>query len=268
MVEDVIEQSNVEEEKPLYNQKPRLLARILSALVDMFLIFLGTFLFMQIEMRTPISQEYHRLRDELIVIIDNTKLETNYGHKLYEDEENYVSYTASYRIYQEEDQSSDKYQKNYVVINNSDISKETSEAYNSAIKNNGTYQSHYLTYRAINYGMTMIAVSATEVILLLVIPLTNKRRATLGKFAAMTSLISNKEAQAKWWQVLIRFLFVLLVESALPLLYFSEFATLLIVGGVNAITMLISRKTGRTLRDYVSLTRIIDKKSFKPINEQ
>ncbi len=252
---------------PEYNKKPRLLARILSALVDMFLIFLCGFFAMQIEMMTPISNDYHSLRDELITIIDNTKLETSYGHKLYEDEENYASY-FNYHTYEETDSGSEKYGKNYVVIDNSDNSDEVKKAYQTAIKDNGTYQSKYLTYRAIYFGLMMLAVGSSELVLLLIVPLTNKRRATLGKFAAMTTLIHKNETGAKWWQVLIRFLFVLIVESALPLFYLSEFGTIIVVALVNLIVTLISRKTGRTLRDYVSFTRIIDKKSFKPINEQ
>ena len=265
MEENVVNQETLQ--TPEYNKKPRLLARILSALVDMFLIFLCGFFVMQIEMKTPISNDYRTLRDELITIVDNTKLDTSYGHKLYEDEENYSSY-SNYHIYLESDDTNEKCGKNYVVIDNSDNSDEVKSAYQTAIKENGTYQSKYLTYRAIYFGLTMIAVGSSELVLLFIIPLTNKRRATLGKYAAMTTLIHTNETNAKWWQILIRFLFVLIVESALPLFYLSEFGTIIVVGITNLVITLISRKTGRTLRDYVSFTRIIDKNSFKPINEQ
>ena len=267
MEENVVVNQEVVDKKPEYNKKPRALARILSALVDMFAIFLCSFLFMQIEIATPISNSYHELRNELITIIDNTKLDTNYGYKLYEDEENYASYNNNLK-YEETDQSLEKYGKQYVVVNNNEISEEVKTAYNEAIKNNGIYQSHYLTYRATYYGLSMLAVGVSELVFVLIIPLTNKRRATLGKFAAMTSLINVKETRAKWWQILIRFLFVLLIETALPLFYLSEFGTILVVALINLVITLISRKTGRTLRDYVSFTRIIDKNSFKSINEQ
>ena len=255
------------EQTPQYNKKPRLLARILSGLVDMFLIFLCGFFVMQIEMSTPISQEYRQLREELITIVDITKLDTSYGHKLYEDEESYAQYNA-YHIYVEDDSSNEKYGKNYVVIDNSENTDEVKQAYKDAIKNNSTYQSHYLTYRAIYFGLTMLAVGSSELVLLLIIPLTNKRRASLGKYAAMTTLIHKNETNTKWWQILIRFLFVLIVETALPLFYLSELGTILVVALINLLITLVSRKTGRTLRDYVSFTRIIDKNSFKPINEQ
>ena len=125
-----------------------------------------------------------------------------------------------------------------------------------------------VTYRAIYFGLIVLASGVSELVLIFLVPLFNKRRATIGRFIAMTSLISKREVQANWWQLLIRFLFVLLIETALPLFYFSEIATILIVIGVNLVVIIISRKTRRTLRDYVSLTRIIDKKTFKPINEQ
>ena len=267
MEETLAKEETINENKPEYNAKPRMLARILSALVDMFVVFLCGFLVFQIELAAPISNDYHRLRDEIITIIDQTKLDTSYGHKLYEDEENYSSYT-SYHVYKEEDSSLEEYGKNYVVIDNAEITNEAKDAYQASLKDNATYQDRYITYRAIYFGLLMLAVGSAELVFVLVIPLTNKRRATLGRFAAITSLISNKEVQAKWWQVLIRFFFVLLIETALPLFYLSELATILIVVFVNLLTMLLSRKTGRTLRDYVSLTRIIDKNSFKPINEQ
>ena len=266
-MEETVVNQEVVDNKPQYNQKPRTLARILSGLVDMFLVFLCGFFVIQLEMATPISQEYHTLKDELITIIDNTKLETDYGHKLYEDEENYASY-VTYHHYQENDETSENNGKSYVVINNETISDEAKANYQASIKNNSTYQSHYLTYRFIYYGLVMLAVGASELVLVLFIPLTNKRRATLGKFVAMTTLIDRKEVRAKWWQILIRFLFVLLFETALPLFYLSEFGAVLVVAIVNLFVTLISRKSGRTLRDYVSLTRIIDKNSFKPINEQ
>ena len=83
MEEQVV--SNVEEQEkvtPQYNLKPRTLARILSVLVDIFTVFLLGFLVFQIELATPISNDYYALREDMIVILDNTKIETEYGHKM------------------------------------------------------------------------------------------------------------------------------------------------------------------------------------------
>lgn len=250
-----------------FNKKPRLLARILSGLVDIFIIFLVGFGAFQIVMRTGISDGYREVKTELITIIDNTKLETEYGHKLYQSEEDYSKY-SEYQHYTEKDNESPHYGEKYVVVNNEDISVAVKKAYNDAMNGNTYYQSRYITYRAIHYGFLIMSAGVAELIFVFIIPLVNKRRATIGRYAAMTSLISRKEVEAKWWQLLIRFLFVLIVETGLPLLYFSELATLLIVGALNMIVALISRKTARTLRDYISGTRIIDKNTFKSINEQ
>ena len=251
--------------KPHYNQKPRLVARILSSLVDYFIVFLSAFLFLQIILATPWGGYHISLKNDMIRIQDTYALQYDVSHKVYEGEEKYSSY-AGYIIYTETE--GENVGKKYVVVANDNITAEAKNNYTSAVSNDGVYQSHLITYKANYYGMLMASLGTSELIFVLIIPLVNKRRASLGRLIAMTSLISKKEEQAKWWQVLIRFAFVLLVESALPLYFLSEIATLLIVIGVNAIIMLISRKTGRTLRDYVSLTMIINKNTYKPISEQ
>ena len=262
-------QETTQEENKVYNSKPRFLARFLSALVDIFLLFLLSFGVFQLEMSTPISHEYHCLREEVVTIIDTTKLETDYGYKLYDDDEKYASYVnASYQAYMEDNAEDPHFNHNYVVLNKESISDEVKNAYEAALKNNGTYQSRYLSYKATYYGLLMLAAGSSELVLFLIIPLANKRRATIGRFIAITSLISSKEVKAKWWQVLVRFLFILVVETALPLFYLTEIVALLIVSTINLIIVLISQKSYRTLRDYVSFTKIIDKNSFKPINEQ
>ena len=55
------------------------------------------------------------------------------------------------------------------------------------------------------------------------------------------------------------------METALPLFYLSEIVALLIVSTINLIIVLISQKSYRTLRDYVSFTKIIDKNSFADV---
>ena len=268
--EPVVEEEQVQEtpqEKKAYNIRPRFLARFLSALVDIFSLFLLAFGVFQLEMSTPISNDYYHLKEEVVTMIDTTKLETDYGYKLYDDDEKYGTY-ASYQVYKEEDESNAKNGHSYIVVNKEEISDEVKNAYQDALKNNGTYQSRYLSYRATYYGLLMLATGSSELVLFLLIPLFNKRRATIGRFVAITSLISTKEVSAKWWQILLRFLFILVVETALPLFYLTEFGALIIVSIINLSIVLVSRKSYRTLRDYVSFTRIIDKNSFKPINEQ
>ena len=260
---------NTQEEKKAYNIRPRFLARFLGALVDIFLLFLLSFGVFQLEMSTPISNDYYHLKEEVVTMIDTTKLETDYGYKLFDDDEKYSSYvSASYQTYKEENEEDAHYSHSYVVVNKDEITDEVKNAYQDALKNNGTYQSRYLSYRATYYGLLMLATGCSELALFFLIPLFNKRRATVGRFVAITSLISTKEVAAKWWQILLRFLFILVVETALPLFYLSEFGALIVVSLINLIIVSISRKSYRTLRDYVSFTRIIDKNSFKPINEQ
>ena len=109
-------------------------------------------------------------------------------------------------------------------------------------------------------------------IFLLMVPLLNKRRATLGKLFAGTQLINSKYyVPAKWYQVLGRFFFQFIVEGALPYLFLSGFTIILpilLIPGVLFIITLIDRKNGRTLHDFVSVTKVIDKRTYIPLSEQ
>lgn len=266
--QEVVEVKQQENKPRSYNTRPRLLARVLTSIVDIFLVFLLGFLLLQLELSTPISNKYHSLKSELIQMNDSAKLETNYGYKYYEDEEGYSKYIVNYTEYVETDTSSEKVGKKYVVLNHDNISNEVKTAFESAIKNNGVYQDKFITYRAIYFGLEMLAIGSVELVMFLVVPLFSRKRQTVGNYVALTCLISNKESEVKWWQVLIRFLFILLVETALPLFYLTEMGALLVVIVVNSVVMIVSRNSYRTLRDYVSLTKIIDKNTFKLIIEQ
>lgn len=265
---EVANANKTEESKKTYNTRPRLLARVLSVIVDIFLVFLAGFLILQLELSTPISNKYRSLKSELIQMNDTTKLETNYGHKFYEDEEGYATYVVNYAEYVESDTSSDKVGMKYIVLNNENISNEVKTAFENALRNNGVYQSKYITFHAIYFGLEMLAIGSVELVMFFVIPLISKRRQTIGNYVAITCLIDNKESKVKWWQLLIRFLFILLIETALPLFYLTELGAILVVIVVNLIVMFISKKSYRTLRDYVSLTRIIDKNTYKLLIEQ
>ena len=261
--QEVVEVKQEESAPKAYNLRPRLLARVLTALVDIFLVFLLGFLLLTLELSTPISNKYHVLQKDLIQMNDSAKLETNYGYKFYEDQEGYSTYVVSYNEYVDEEAG-----KKYVVLNNENISSEVKTAFEKSLKENATYQDKYITYHAIYYGLEMLAIGSVELVMFFVIPLINKRRQSLGGLAAITCLISNKESKVKWWQLLVRFLFILIVETALPLYFITQIGALLIVVLVNIAVMFISKNSYRTLRDYVSGTRIIDKNTYKLIIEQ
>ena len=269
MAEQEVVKVKQEESAPkAYNLKPRLLARVLTALVDIFLVFLLGFLLLTLELSTPISNKYNSLRSELIQMNDSAKLETNYGYKFYEDQEGYSRYITIYTEYVETDTSSEKNGQKYVVLNNENISSEVKAAFEKSLKENAVYQDKFITYHAIYFGLEMLAIGSVELVMFFVIPLINKRRQSLGGFAAITCLISNKESKVKWWQLLVRFLFILIVETALPLYFITQIGALLIVVVVNIVVMFISKNSYRTLRDYVSATRIIDKNTYKLLIEQ
>ena len=104
----------------------------------------------------------------------------------------------------------------------------------------------------------------------IMVPLLNKRRASLGKLAAGTMLINSKyQVPAKWYQIVGRFLFSFFIEFALPYLFCSGISIFLmfIVPTLLFIISLIS-KQGRTLHDFISRTKVIDFKTFVPLSEQ
>jgi uncharacterized RDD family membrane protein YckC len=262
-------ESNIEvRDKDNINKKPHRMLRIAGGLIDMFLLFLATFGLYQLELSIPISDSLKATQTEMVDIANETLLETNYGHKIYSTDEKYSSYN-NYREYEDDE---GKYK---VIVYTTDDGIEKSElearaeAYKTSITSNTTYSGLSFNYKFINYGLVILAGGISELVFLFIVPLTNKRRATLGKLAAGTQLISYKlQTRAKWWQVLIRFLWCFIIESALPFLFLNEMIIPLAIPSVLLVIMLFSKNTHRTLHDYVSGTMVIDKKTFLPITEQ
>lgn len=250
------------------NSKPNWMMRIAGGLIDLCLMFLSIMgLFFLIGL-TPLSNGLKNYQKEMILIQDNYKItelvdgsDETYGHKVYENEESYTTY-KNYLVH-DADESGYK----YIVVNNETISDTVKKAYSNAIKNNKDYSTYSFNYKLTEYGLTMLAGFVSLSVFLLVIPLCNKRRATLGKLFAGTQLINSKyQTTAKWYQVVGRFTFQFLIEGALPYLFLSSW-TMLAIPSLLLIIALIN-KNGRTLHDLVSRTKVIDKRTYLPLSEQ
>lgn len=251
------------------NTKAHWSMRIAGGLIDLCLMFMATIgLFFLIGL-TPLANGMKGYQQKMVNIQDNYKLtalvegsDETYGHKVYENEESYVNY-KNYTVY-----PADETGYQYVVVNNETISDEVVKAYSAAIKENQEYSTYSFNYRLIEYGLTMLAGFVATSVFLLVVPLTNKRRATIGKLFAGTQLINSKyQTPAKWYQVLGRFSFQFLIEGALPYLFISGW-TVIAVPALLLIISLINRKDGRTLHDLVSQTKVIDKRTYLPLSKQ
>ncbi len=275
--EEVKEEAVVKEEPKKYfnttnlpdNSKPHFMMRLASGLIDLCLLVLTIFGLFYLFSMTPIGNGLKKYNREMILIQDQYKItelvegsDETYGRKVYENEEDYKAY-MSYIVH-----DADETGYRYVVINNENIPQEVVNAYNAAVKADKTYSDYSFNYRLIEYGITMLAATVSSSIFLLTIPLVNKRRATLGMLFAGSQLIHHKYfVPAKWYQILGRFFFQLLIELALPYLFLSGF-TMLVVPLILLIISAIDRKNGRTLHDFVSVTKIIDKRTYIPLSEQ
>ncbi len=250
------------------NSKPFWTMRVAAGLIDVFLIFLMTFGLYQLFVRTPMNSGLRQYGNGMVEIQDQYKLKTliegddsTVGHKLYENEEKYGEYTTNL-VYFDEDLS-----LHYVVVDNENVSDALANKYVEVVTSDETYKAYQFNYRLINYGITMLALGISETVLFFFIPLINKRRATLGQLLAGTQLINSAyQVEAKWYQLFGRFLWVFLIESALPYLFLELYTMLVIPVVVFLITL--TNKNRRTLHDFISRTMIIDKKTFVRLTDK
>ena len=275
-VEVVNKDDSIKKERPKYvnttiledNSKPPFIMRIAGGMIDAFCmiaVVFGLFLLFNI---SPLANPLKKYNREMLIIEDNYKVTEliegsgeTYGHKVHENEEGYAAYT-SYIVH-----DADETGYKYVVVNDENVSKEVQQAYIKAVNNDKYYSDCSFNYRLVEYGIYMLAGFISTSAFLLVIPLTNKRRATLGKLFAGTMLIDSKYiVPAKWYQVVGRYSFQFLIEGALPFLFINWF-TALAMPALLVIIMLFSRKEGKTLHDWVSRTKVIDKRTYVPLSE-
>jgi len=250
-----------DEQPQQINSKPNFPTRAVGGLIDILLVFILFIAFQSMIMATPMRDSYNHFRNQVIEVQDEYKLSTDYGHKVYEGEQDYSKYEQY--LHHEDEQGI------YVVVNNTNLTEETIKKYTEALKGDNRYNAALFNYKLIDYGFTMFEVGIAEIILLLIIPLVNKRRATIGKFAANSALFyPRRETYAKWWQILLRFFFSLIVETAFPALFLNSVFVMLIVIAINLIVMLISKNTFRTIRDYISTTMVIDNSTYKALIDQ
>ena len=239
------------------NDKPLFIQRLASGLVDLCLVFLLYWGMYTISMNTPISRGFDNFNYQVVEIQDAAKLETGYGNKVYITDENKDEYTNYYKHYDEEN-------KEYVVVNVKDVSQTVTQAYVNKLNNDPIYKSAVFNRRFVLYGINVLAGTISTAVFLLGVPLINKRRATLGQLAGEISMFSTRyETHARWYHILIRYLFMFVIEMALPFLFLELYTFI----AIPAIYLIVgsATKSGRTLHDLVSGVRPIDKKTYAPM---
>ena len=251
--------------------------RVAAYIIDICLIFLATLGLKTLFDYTPISDGYKENYYQVCYVADHLKLDETlvpgevYGQKVYEDEATYNrSEFSNYVVYTDKDISM-KYK--IIDLDKIDaahtISNELKKAYATALASNEKYKAAAFNCRLIDYGLVMLASGVSVTLFVFIVPLVNKRRATLGKLVGGIHVINYKyQVTAKPYQILGRTLFIMLFEVALPQLFLSNaIYTILTVSGVLVLSMFFN-KDRRSLNDIISRCYSIDKRTYTPLDEQ
>jgi len=250
---NIVEENKVAQE----NKKPHFMQRLASGLVDLCLIFLSYWGLYSLFINSPLADGFNYYHYQIIETQDAYKLETGFGEKVLITEENKDEYQSYYKHYDEDENE-------YVVVNIENVDSTISSNYSSKLLNDNVYQSNVFNRKLILYGINVLAGFIATSVFLLAIPSLNKRRASIGQLAGEISMFSKRfETHARWYHILIRYLFIFILECALPFL-FLELFTFILIPTLFLIVGSIS-KSGRTLHDLVSGVRPIDKRTYSPL---
>lgn len=247
--------------------------RMAGAIIDICLIFLALMGFQYLFKLTPMGTALNDNNYAALRISDSYKLQQlvegsdeTFGYKMYEDNENYEAYVKKgYIVYQEEGDS----QVNYLVVPYDSPSKEMQTAFSKAVNADEQFKNYTFNARLIEFGIVALSGTCAEVIFLLGIPLIIKKRQTLGKLAAGTMIInSHYLSEAKWYQIVGRFFWILIVESLIPCFFLSSVILTPIVVCIVLFLITLTNKDRRTLHDFVCRTKVIDKRTFVKLSDQ
>ncbi|MCR5184565.1 MAG: hypothetical protein K6C32_00570 [Bacilli bacterium] len=249
---------NIKEERGK-NAKPLFMQRLAGGLIDVCIIFLVYWGLMNLFMRSSMAYYYNRNETEMSEIRDGYYLESGYGEKVVLTEENENQY-STYIVYTDEDETK------YVVVkkdNPSDVEKEKLVTY---LNNDKRYQTLYFDSRVIVYGISALAGFISTCTFLMVVPLFNKRRVSIGGLFSEQGLFSLRfESYAHWYHVVLRYFFIYIFEFALPFLFF-ELYTFFVVPLIFLLVASINHN-GRCFHDFVTRTKLIDKRTYSPMVE-
>ena len=139
------------------------------------------------------------------------------------------------------------------------------EAVSEALGNHAEYLDEVFAANLHSYLLKALAAFAAEALVLLVFPLSNRDRATPGR--KMTGILlfnGMRRTRAAWYQIVGRFLFILVLDS-LVLYLFTGILTFFLVPALR-LTEMLTNKKNRTLCDLMTGTTAIEKLSYQGIN--
>lgn len=252
--------------------------RIASFIIDVCLIFLATYGFKFLFDNTGISNGAKDNYYHMWSVADHLKLDDTvtegevYALKIYEDNEIYNEPAyKNYLVYPLDNDTDPRYKIIDMdkIDNTYVISDALKQRYVKALSENNLYKNYSFNYKLIDYGLVMFAAGLSTIVFLIIVPLLNKRRATLGKLFAGIQVINSKYiVEAKWYQIVGRAIFIYLFEMALPQLFLGNaIYTILTSSALIALTTVLT-KSKRSLNDLISRVEPIVKTTFVPLDEQ
>ncbi len=229
--------------------------RLIAGALDMVLLFLTSYLLFYLANLTPIADNAKSYREKMTIIEDQAKLDTGYGYKVVVQKGEEGGYLLHY------DSVNNEY---YIVKNTEYPSSEIKSEYTNIISANTEYKELQFSYSINNYGMLFGAGFIAEFLFLFLVPLVNKRRATVGQLLCGLQLISVKRIdKAAWYQLLGRLFFIYIIESAVP--YFIIGLWILLAIPLATLIIRYFNKENRSLYDFVTFTKLIEAKTFVPL---
>lgn len=241
------------------NSKPSFMQRLAGGIIDLCFIFLAYWGMYYICMSIPISNTYYFYVERIVRLENDYMYVSGYGEKVTITSENADEYTG-YLQYPYEDGSNTF----YVIAVKENATSEEKVSYENILSTSTKYSNLNFDRQLINYGLNVLSGTVSLSFFLLLIPLCNKRRATIGEHFSEQQLISTRfQGRARWYHVLLRFLFILIVDGCLPFL-FLELTTFLIMP-ILFLILASATKKGRTLHCLCSGTQVIDRRSFTPM---
>ena len=138
-------------------------------------------------------------------------------------------------------------------------------AVGASLNADAEYRDEVFTANLYGYLLKGLAVFLAEALFLLVIPLANRDRMTVGKrLTGIMPFNEKRQSRAAWFQLLYRFLFVFIIDS-MVLYLFTGTLSFLAVPVLRLAEMLTIRKN-KTICDAVTGIMIIEKVSYDGIN--
>lgn len=130
------------------------------------------------------------------------------------------------------------------------------ELFNKTMNENKEFMKLYQEIPNIQKGGFIISATIPELIFLLLVPYLNKKRKTLGNFAAKSRVIDKNDLELKPWQVPVRFLVLWAIESVLLLWLFLD-AAIIVAGIISAVSMMLT-KNHNCIHDTISSTKVVE----------